>query len=139
MVRNLPKQLLFQYHYLFFHYVSIEALARQQADVGFVELSAACRLAAAQLEQAAAPIINGNHLYLESARSYSAVPDKVNFFSCYDAAASCSNDSTIAWMTCMEAGHTALQLQDYLNASSFFSRAFKSAESDMEKSLAGNE
>jgi len=42
-------------------------------------------------------------------------------------------------MTCMEAGHTALQLQDYLNASSFFSRALKSAESDMEKSLAGNE
>lgn len=115
-----------------------ENLARQQADVGFIELSAACRLAAAQLEQAttsSCSSVTSNHLYLESARVFSTVSDGANSFFCYEAAINSSTDPSITWMCSMEAGKMALHLQKYCSATSFFLKAYKVAESDLEKSL----
>ena len=82
-------------------------LSRQELDNGFLELSAACRLAAATLEQTMS-----NHLssttsvrpafnkLLESARAYSNTRDKASTYLCYDLAISSTSES--AWMTSLE-------------------------------------
>ena len=115
-------------------------MARQQADVGFIELSATCRLAAAQIEQATSQSGIGSsqgNLYLESARCYAGVPDKASTFFCYEAAITSSSNPMTSWMNAMEAGQTAISLNDYQNATSFFTRALKMSETDMEKNLSG--
>ncbi len=125
----------------------LDSLGRQQLDLGFTELSAACRLAAAQLEQvigvnAASNTgsrqgVEFNNLYVESARTYSQSTEQATTFTCYEAAINSTNDSCLAWLTSMEAGQTALVLCDYPNAINFFTKAFKLAENETEKNLSG--
>ena len=130
---------------LVFEHCILDSLGRQQLDLGFIELSAACRLAAAQLEQAI--VVNAatgsrqgvefNNLYVESARTYSHTTETATAFTCYEAAITSTNDSCLAWLTSMEAGQAALALCDYPNAISFFTKAFKLAENETEKNISG--
>jgi len=123
----------------------LESLGRQQADLGFTELSAACRLAAARLEQA----VNSSaatqtsrsseyQLFLDSARLYSKVPDKATTFLCYEAAISSSTDESIVWMTAMEAGEKAFKQEDYATSIHFFNKAFQLVSDDKGKKITGN-
>lgn len=116
-------------------------------DLGFTELSAVCRLAAAQLEQlislnsissiSTKPANEYNNLFLESARTFSQSVEQTTTCTCYEAAINSTSDICLAWLTSMEAGQTALSLNDYSNATHFFSKAFSFADNDKEKNLAG--
>ena len=130
------------------NFFSIDSLGRQQLDLGFTELSAACRLAAAQLEQviggnttgtssAFKPAAEFNNLYVESARTYSQSTEQSTTFTCYEAAINSTSDACLAWLTSMEAGQTALSLNDHQNAMTFFSRALKLAENTTELNISG--
>jgi tetratricopeptide (TPR) repeat protein len=125
----------------------LESLSRQQLDLGFTELSAACRLAAAQLEQSIAGFNAGsssarsgleyNNLYVESARTFFLSNEQASTYECYEGAISSTNDASLAWLTSMEAGQTALHLNEYLNAISFFTKAYQLAENYTEKNISG--
>lgn len=125
-----------------------ENLGRKQLDLGFTELSAACRLAAAQLERSVsinAVSNNGtrqgveyNNLYVESARTFCFTNQQLVIYECYEGAIGSTNDTCLAWFTSMEAGQTALCLNDYPNAISFFTKAFKLSQNEIEKNLSGD-
>ena len=122
-----------------------ETLGKQQLELGFSELCAACHLAAAQLEQAVSAsssnptLRNGEYnLFLESARSYSETRNVIPISSCYESAISSTSDKALAWMTSMEAGQAALLSKDYTTSVSFFTKAFQLAVDTTEKNLSGN-
>ena len=82
-------------------------LSRQELDNGFLELSAACRLAAATLEQTMSNHLSSStsvrpafNKLLESARAYSNTRDNASTYLCYDLAISSTSES--AWMTSLE-------------------------------------
>jgi len=112
-----------------------ESLGRQQLELGFSDLCAACHLAAAHLEQAINSS-NANNLFLESARSRSN--NLVTISSCYESAINSTPDNkSLAWMTSMEAGQVALLRKDHVTAVSFFQKAFHSSSDSTERNLAG--
>jgi len=123
-----------------------EALGRQQLDLGFVELSAACRLSAARLEQGINTSVSNQstsrssecNSFLESARCYSQLSDKIATSSCYDAAVNSTNDEAQAWMTMLEAGEASLRIDDIASAESFFSKALKLPLDDKRRNITGN-
>lgn len=78
-----------------------------------------------------------NNLFLETARTYSQSTENANTYTCYEAAINSTSDSCLSWMTSMEAGQTALLQGDYQNATGFLTKAFKLAETQIEKSLSG--
>ena len=121
-----------------------ETLGKQQLELGFSELCAACHLAAAQLEQAVSAstsnssLRNGEYnLFLESARSYSRSQNLIPVSSCYESAISSSSDKALTWMASMEAGQAALINRDYTTSVSFFSKAFQFSVDVTEKKLSG--
>ncbi|XP_057367522.1 uncharacterized protein LOC130688558 [Daphnia carinata] len=125
-----------------------ENLSRKQLDLGFTELSAECRLAAAQLERSVSTnavsnngtrqVAEYNNLYVESARTFCFTNQQLPVYECYEGAIGSTNDTCLAWFTSMEAGQTALSLNDYPNAISFFTKAFKLTQNEMEKNLSGD-
>lgn len=133
--------------HFFFRFLPKDNLGRQQLDLGFTELSAACRLAAAQLEQvitgnasANVPAKQGmefNNLYIESARTYSQSDEQATTFACYEAAINSTGDRCLAWLTSMEAGQSALESNNNQNAMAFFLKAFKLAENTTEMKISG--
>lgn len=138
--------MFFNVDLLTWNLIILESLSRQQLDLGFTELSAACRLAAAQLEQSIGliagsssvrPGVEYNNLFVESARTFSLSNEQATTYECYEGAIGSTNDASLAWFTSMEAGQTALQLNDYQNAISFFTKALKLSENETEKSLSG--
>lgn len=123
-----------------------EALSRQQSDLGFIELSAACRLSAARLEQGINTSSTNQsvsrsseyNLFLDSARCYSQLPDNITTTSCYEAAINSTHDETLAWLTIIEAGDVSLRNNDNAGAITFFTKALKLASDDKRKNVAGN-
>lgn len=122
-----------------------EILGRQQLDSGFFELCAACRFAAARLEQA----VNTNlpnctfrsgefHSFIDSARLYSNCKEKTMSLQCYELAANCTSNESMAWMTAMEAGDAALSQEDYSSAIGFLGKALQVSCDDKVRCLTGN-
>jgi len=122
---------------------SLEILGRQQVDLGFVELCAACRLSAARLEQASninsptSTMRSEYQLFLDAARSYSQLPDSNTTALCYEAAISNCSDVSLSWLMSMEAGETALIQEDYYSSINFFSKALQLAADTKAKSSSG--
>lgn len=75
----------------------------------------------------------GSHFF-ESARLYAQSNDDKLSAYCYELAVG-GEEGSLSWLTTMEAGRTAMDLNDFENATQHFTKALKNAKGKYEKRI----